>query len=381
MKFVAEALHLAPPAARRLEDRNILRKAVIKHSFFSDILDAYNLQKKFGEYEEGTLIVKTQNGVDIVRGYPKIRRALTLYPTIMKHFEGEVVLEEKMNGYNVRIVHFGRNIYAVTRRGFVCPYTTEKARELIDIEFFKDHPNLMLCSEAVGEESPFVPKDVYGVKTIDFFVFDIRDRKTNTPLPVREKEKLADEYGFKIAPILAVVHASKAHEVAVDIIRKLGEEGREGVIIKDPEMNPPPIKYTTSQSNCSDLRYAFRYFNEYSKDFMLSRIVREAFQSFEFKENENELKERCLRLGEAILKSMIESIKEVSEGKKVVEKYRLRFKSLEVFELFKEHLRRMGVDAEFSEPVEDNGTYVVYLEKYMMGTTDKILHHLKGNLW
>lgn len=381
MKFVAEALRLAPPAARRLEDRNILRKAVIEHPFFSDVKDAYNLQKKFGEYEEGTLIAKTQNEVDIVRGYPKIRRALTLYPTLIKHFKGDVVLEEKMNGYNVRIVHFGKNIYAVTRRGFICPYTTEKARELIDIEIFKDNPHLMLCSEAVGEESPFVPKDIYGVKTIDFFVFDIRDRKTNTPLPVKEKEKLAEEYGFKIAPILDIVSVSKAHEIAVDLIRKLGEEGREGIIIKDPEMKLPPIKYTTSQSNCSDLMYAFRYFNEYSKDFMLSRIVREAFQSFEFKESEEELRERCLRLGEAILKPMIESIKEVSEGKKVVERYRLRFKSLEVLELFKEHLRRTGVDARFSNPVEENGTYVVYMEKYMMATTDKILHHLMGNLW
>ena len=381
MRFVAEALRLAPPATKRLEDRNILRKAVIEHSFFSDVVDAYNLQKKFGEYEEGTLIAKTQNGVDVVRGYPKIRRALTLHPTITKHFRNEVVIEEKMNGYNVRIVHFGKNVYAVTRRGYICPYTTEKARELIDIEFFKDNPHLMLCSEAVGEESPFVPKDIYGVKTIDFFVFDVRDRKTNTPLPVEEKERLADEYGFKIAPILSIVRASEAHEVIADIIRKLGREGREGVVIKDVEMKLPPIKYTTSQSNCSDLRYAFRYFNEYSKDFMLSRIVREAFQSFEFEESEEEFRERCLRLGEAILKPMLESIIVVNEGRKVVERYRLRFKSLEVFELFKEHLRRMGVDAGFSEPVEEKGTYVVYMEKYMMGTTDKISHILKGNLW
>jgi len=41
----------------------------------------------------------------------------------------------------------------------------------------------------------------------------------------------------------------------------------------------------------------------------------------------------------------------------------------------------MGVDAGFSEPVEEKGTYVVYMEKYMMGTTDKISHILKGNLW
>ncbi len=381
MKFVAEALNLSPVAARRLEEKNILRQAFIKHPFFGDVIEALKLDRKFGEFEEGTLIAKTVNGLEIVRGYPKIKRALTLYPTIKKHFRGEVVLEEKMNGYNVRIVMFGKNIYAITRGGFICPYTTEKARRLINPDFFKDHPNLMLCCEAVGEESPFVPKDIYGVKTIDFYVFDIRDRKTNVALPIKEKEKLAEEYGFNLAPILAEVHVSKAHEVAKEIIKELGRKGREGIVIKDPEMKRQPIKYTTSESNCSDLSFAFRFFGEYGKDFMFSRIVREGFQAFEFDESDEEFKQRCLRLGEAILKAMIESIREVSEGKKVYDKMRLRFYDLEVFELFKEHVRRMGVSAEFSEPIEDNGSYVVWFYRYMKSTTDKIDHILRGNLW
>ncbi len=380
MKFVAEALGLSPVAARRLEEKNILKQAFIRHPFFSDVIDAFKLDRKFGEYEEGTLIAKTVDGVQIVRGYPKIRRALTLYPTIKKHFRGEVVFEEKMNGYNVRIVMFGENLYAITRGGYICPYTTEKARMLINPDFFKDHPNLMLCCEAVGEESPFVPKDVYGIKEIDFYVFDVRDRRTNEALPIREKEKLADEYGFKLAPILAEVHVSEAHEVAKDVIRELGRKGREGIVIKDPNMKRQPIKYTTSESNCSDLSFAFRFFGEYGKDFMFSRIIREGFQAFEL-DDEEEFKRRCTRLGEAILKAMVESIREVREGKKVCDRMRLRFYDLEVFELFKEHVRRMGVNAEFSEPIEENRSYVVWFYRHMKSTTDRIRHILEGNLW
>ncbi len=380
MKFVAEALGLSPAVAKRLEEKNILRQAFIRHPFFSDVIDAYKLDRKFGEYEEGTLIAKTIDGVQIVRGYPKIKRALTLYPTIKKHFRGEVVFEEKMNGYNVRIVMFGKNVYAITRGGFICPYTTEKARMLICPDFFKDHPNLMLCCEAVGEESPFVPKEVYGIKRIDFYVFDVRDRRTNEALPIREKEKLAEEYGFKLAPILAEVHVSEAHEVAKDVIRELGRKGREGIVIKDPNMKRQPIKYTTSESNCSDLSFAFRFFGEYGKDFMFSRIVREGFQTFEL-DDEEEFRMRCMRLGEAILKAMVESIKEVKEGKKVYDRMRLRFYDLEVFELFKEHVRRMGVNAEFSEPIEENGSYVVWFYRNMKSTTDRIRHILEGNLW
>ncbi len=380
MKFVAEALGLTPAVAKRLEEKNILRQAFIRHPFFSDVIDAYKLDRKFGEYEEGTLIAKTIDGVQVVRGYPKIRRALTLYPTIKKHFRGEVVFEEKMNGYNVRIVMFGRNVYAITRGGFICPYTTEKARMLICQDFFKDHPNLMLCCEAVGEESPFVPKEVYGIKRIDFYVFDVRDRRTNEALPIREKEKLADEYGFKLAPILAEVHVSEAHEVAKDVIKELGRKGREGIVIKDPNMKRQPIKYTTSESNCSDLSFAFRFFGEYGKDFMFSRIVREGFQAFEI-DDEEEFRMRCMRLGEAILKAMVESIREVKEGRKVYDKMRLRFYDLEVLELFKEHVGRMGVNAEFSEPIEEDGSYVVWFYRHMKSTTDRIRHILEGNLW
>jgi len=222
---------------------------------------------------------------------------------------------------------------------------------------------------------------VYGVKTIDFYVFDIRDRRTNVPLPIKEKEKLAEEYGFNLAPILAEVHVSKAHEVAEDVIRDLGKKGREGIVIKDPKMKRQPIKYTTSESNCSDLSYAFRFFGEYAKDFMFSRIIREGFQAFELCKDEREFRERCLRLGESILKAMVRSIREVYEGKKVCEKMRLRFYDLDVFELFKEHVRRMGINAEFSEPEKDGESYVVWFYRYMKSTTDRIDHILRGNLW
>jgi len=391
MRFIADALNLTKSAARRLEERNILRPAVIKHPFFSDIDKAYCLVKKFGEYEEGTLIAETKDDRShIVRGYPKIKRALTLYPTIKNHFNSEIIIEEKMNGYNVRLAKFGSQLYAITRRGYICPYTTEKAREKIDIEFFNKNPAYILCCEAVGEESPFVSKDIYGIKGIEFFVFDIRVAKTNEPLSVEEKIKISKEMGFNIAPVLTKQDSSKAHKDIKRIILEIGEKGREGIVIKDPQMKITPLKYTSSQSNCSDLRFAFRYFNEYSKDFMLSRIIREAFQSFEFNESEDKLRERSLRLGEAILKPIIESVKEVNDGKRVVEKHRLRFKYKEVLELFKEHLKRMGVDATYYESYseqtdglseKEGGKYILNFERQMKSTSDKTLSLIKGNVW
>lgn len=153
-------------------------------------------------------------------------------------------------------------------------------------------------------------------------------------------------------------------------MKKIGKEGREGVVIKDVDMKKPPIKYTSGQANCSDLSYGFRYFGEYGKDFLLSRLIREGFQSWEFCEDE-----------EAILFSMVESIKEVKVKKKVYEKCRLRFYDLEVLELFKEHVRRLDVTAKFSEPVKDDNGYIVQYQKYIKSTTDTIRRILEGNLW
>ena len=152
-------------------------------------------------------------------------------------------------------------------------------------------------------------------------------------------------------------------------------------MIKDPEMKREPIKYTTSETNTGDLRYAFRYFNDYGKDFMFSRIVREGFQSFEFEESEEEFRERCLRLGMAILEPMVQSIKEVAQNKKAVERIKLRFKDFGVMNLFLEHLKRSGVNYEIVDLKKEGKDIIITIDRVMKSTTDKIRHHLKGNLW
>lgn len=379
MNFIAQALNLSKSVAVTLEERNIIRRAFVRHPFFDDIEEAYRLDKKFGQFEEGTLIVKAKDSIRVFRGFPKIKRAMVLHPTIRAHFgDTEVILEEKMNGYNVRIAKIGKKIYAITRRGLICPYTTEKARELIDSEFFEDYPDYMLCCEAVGKASPYVPTDVYGIEVLDFFLFDIREAKTNRPLSIDEKVEIAERYGLKLARILARVESDDVEGMR-KVVERLNEEGREGIVIKDPEMRVEPLKYTTSRANQSDLRYAFRFFEEYGRDFMLSRIVREAFQSFEFGEDEEKFYERCLGLGKAILEPLIESIKACKRGETIYEECELVFSNKEVLELFKSHLKLLGID--FRIETLDSDNLRVKLKRVMRRTNDKINSILNGATW
>ncbi len=381
MNFVAKALNLSKAAAERLAERNILRRAFVKHSFFPDIEEAYRLDKKFGYYEDGTVVVKTSKGELVIRGFPKIRRALTLSPTLEKHFGSRrIAVEEKMNGYNVRIVKIGENLYAITRRGLICPYTTQKAREKIPVEFFLEYPDHMLCCEAVGEASPYVPSNVYGISDLEFFLFDIRECRTNEAVSVDEKEEIAKRYGLKMAEVLLKTSPNDFKTIR-SVVEDLSRRGREGVVFKDIDMVVPPVKYTTSYANCSDLSYAFRYFMEYARDFMIARIVREAFQAFEFGESGKELDERCLRLGRSVLLPMVESIKAVRRGEDIVERTKLVFSSYEVLELFKKHLRLLGVDFRVAEVRDADGKISATFERVMRSTTDKIAGILNGSLW
>lgn len=381
MNFVAEALNLSISAAKRLEERNILRRAFVKHPFFPDIVDAFRLDKKFGYYEDGTVIVKTKYELRVFRGFPKIRRALVLNPTIKKHFgDRKIALEEKMNGYNVRIVKIGDNLYGLTRRGIICPYTTEKIRMIFDDEFFSSYPDYMLCCEAVGPSSPYVPSGIYDTDDLDFYLFDIRECKTNKPVSIDEKIEIAEKYGLKMVKIFKIISPDDFESIK-EVVNLLNSEGREGIVFKDVKMMLDPLKYTTHSANTSDLRYAFRYFGEYARDFMLARIVREAFQSFEFEESDEEFEKRCLQLGRAILEPMISSIKACSHGETIYDESELVFYSNEVLDLFQQHLRLLGVDFKIEYVGRDDDKIRVRFKRIMRSTNDKIRGILGGSTW
>lgn len=109
---------------------------------------------------------------------------MLLEPAINTHFSetDTVCVEEKMNGFNVRAIVFDGKITAITRGGYVCPYSTEKAGQLLNIDFFNDHPELVLHGEMVGPDNPYVPKKIYDdVDSIDFYVFDMRYKGSGEP--------------------------------------------------------------------------------------------------------------------------------------------------------------------------------------------------------
>jgi len=343
--------------------------------------DLFRFDKPISGIEAGTCIFIKP--FDVVRGFPKIPRALMLYPGIAAHFSTceKVAVEEKMNGYNVRVALIDDEIAGLTRGGFVCPYTTEKARELVGRDFFLQHPDLVLCGEMVGPDSPYVPKSIYDIESLEFFVFDIREKLTGKPMPVKNRRRLVDEYGLRSVRLFGEYDVEKAHTEIASIIKGFGMSLNEGVVIKDPEMLLLPVKYTSSMSNCADLRYAFEFYNDYGRDFFFPRVCREAFQAFEWNETEDKLEERCRMLGRSILMPMIKTIRKKMLGGRITETVQIRVRNLQTAQEFEEHLRLLGVDAIFEEPEKTGNGYLVRIHKKYHSTSDKTESILRGELW
>ena len=340
-------------------------------------INAVQFRKGIGRIESGT-IVNVGDRIEVVRGFPKIRRTLVLHPSLEHHFSDEVAVEEKMNGYNVRIAMLNGGTIAFTRGGYICPYTTKKITEILDLdEFFQDYPQLVICGEMVGTENPYVSHYYPEIGKLGFRIFDLREKLTNLPRPVIEKRELLYDYGLSPVRLFGVYSVEEASGKILDIVKDLGKNNREGVVIKDPLMELEPLKYTSSQAQASELEYAFSFPFDLGKAFFFSRIIREGFQAHEMAESNDELKERAHRIGESILYPMLKTIRHVSQNELAAEDLVIRVESHDEAEEFIRHLRDLGVIAILVQFKDDKAV----IRRLHQSTTDKINNYLNGGLY
>jgi putative ATP-dependent DNA ligase len=377
VELAADFLKLSPSRFSELLDRKIIRQN------WDEYKNMLRFTNDVSDIETGTVFFENYGSFELIRGFPKIRRAMLLAPAIEASFSEieKVAVEEKMNGYNVRVLSYKGKLVALTRSGHVCPYSTERIQNLLSKRFFDENPNLVVYGEMAGPDNPYVQKDIYDIDSLDFFVFDIRKKDDGKALSVHKRRTLADEYGFRQVKMFGEFSIPEAALKIKDIVKELGKKGHEGVIVKDPKMVLQPIKYTCSESNCADLQHAFKFYNEAGRDYIFSRVMREGFQSVEWNDTEDELRARCLRLGESILHPMADSIKQVQNGQRISDDARIRVKDEKIINEFKSYLERLGLDVVFSPAQKIDDEYVVDIKKINNSTSDKTLGIVQGQLW
>jgi putative ATP-dependent DNA ligase len=325
--------------------------------------------------ERGTVVA----GDVVVRGYPSVPRVLVLDPGVEAFFDGPLVLEEKLNGYNVRVARVDGTVRAFTRSGYVCPYTTERLGELYDFAaFFDAHPETMLCGEFVGPETPFTEHDYGEYDSHAFAVFDVRDRESCEPWPVDRRREVTAEHGFERPRSFGTVAPAAAPARVREVIADLHEAGREGVVMQAVD-GDPQLKYTTSAQHRGDLAMAFSQPFDYGRDFLFPRVVREGFQTVEFDEGEATRRERAHALGEAILLPMADAIERVRAGESIGETHTIRGDG-EAIERLLDLWTDLGLTLETLADRREDGERVVEVRKVAVSSRDTIDAYLEGSL-
>ena len=321
-------------------------------------------------FRRGTVVF--ENGEAVI-GFPHIKRVVQLENGIKRVFKNKpFYVEEKVDGYNVRVVKVGDKVLALTRGGFVCPFTTERIGDFVDFEFFRDYPNLVLAGEMAGPESPYIVEGPPYVKEdIRFFLFDIQEKGTGKSLPVEERYKLAEEYGIPQVERFGLFDRSRLDDL-YDLIERLSEERREGVVMKTPDMKRI-AKYVTPYANINDIRIGSHIFFDLPHGYFMGRIKRLAFYLAEKHVRGEEFDEYAKALGKALLRPFVESIHEVAHGGEVEEVFTVRVKNITTAHKMVTHFERLGVKIHI-EDIEDlkNGYWRITFKRVYPDATREI---------
>ncbi len=318
-------------------------------------LSFFRINKDFKAYPVGTFF----NESLFVRGYPSIPRIYVLKTGLIRYLSYPFYAEEKIEGYNVRLVKIGKDILAFTRRGYVCPFATDRWEDFLPTipNFLNIYPDFVICCEVAGPENPFVSEwPPYLKGDIHFFVFDFAQKGTGEFLPGSRKINLLQKFKLNHPEISGPFHPEKDYEKIKDLIRRYHREGREGLVFK-PEEKGTRVKYVTPYSNLTDLKVVFPYLGEVDPHFISLRLIRLLLNLYEFEEFKDEVYKT---LGTNLFEEALKSIKE----KKVFDEvFRVRFKSLENYHALLAHFKQARVNIEIIKQSWENGYFLVEFKK------------------
>ena len=316
-------------AERALERRKATREQ------FDDT--AYvRLTDAFEGWPRGTVFLE---GGPIVPGYPSIGRVLNLEHGLGQHFRAPFHAEEKIDGFNVRVVRHGDRCLAFSRGGFVCPFTTDRLPDLMDLSLFEAHPQQVVCAEVAGPGNPYLeghPPEID--EDVRLLAFDLMAQGSLEFLEVPEKRERLAGFGVPMVPYHGRYTAEQAGELQA-LVGELDARGIEGVVLKEEGDRRKRAKYVTPASVVQDLSAMGDALLDLPPEYFTNRLLRLVL----ILEEAPELDRDRLRheLGSALIDPLLRSAREHRETHKVAHAFCCRFRHRENAERFAEHLRRV----------------------------------------
>ncbi len=283
-----------------------------------DGIEYIRFRGDFKSISRGTVITKSGR---IIWGYPHIKRIFTLEKGIDKNIKTETFyVEEKIDGFNVRVASIDKEIFAFSRGGFIDHFSTENVRKMKLEMFFKEHPQYVLCGEMTGA-TPYTKCEKIGALDVNFFVFDI-DGGDGAYLKPKEKYELLKRYNIKVVPLLGHFNKSKIVKLKQAVLQ-LSKRKYEGVVIK-PEDGSQVIKYVTPYADIIDIANNIELMFDMPSGFFMQRVLRSAYF---IRELELDRAKYSKELGQAFYSGLVETLKKIENGENVAEDFEILIKN------------------------------------------------------
>jgi len=261
----------------------------------------------------------------VIRGFPHIPRIFTIGKGLERNMTVPFYIEEKIDGFNLRVALVGKEIWAFSRGGFVDLFATEKVREMELEDFFMEYPSYTLCGEMIGNTPYTPPTDDFDVR---WFVFDIDDGERY--LPCREKYSILKEHGIRSVPLCGRFStASEAAQVALRVLKQKGE----GIVIKS-EDRLKVVKFIVPFADIEDIHHNIGLFADMPSGFFLQRLLRSALFVSDFGLNR---KAYAHLLGEALYDGFAEAFHRMKEDGEVSEEFEIRIRNPAAWERIVAH--------------------------------------------
>ncbi|MCP5004222.1 MAG: RNA ligase [Planctomycetes bacterium] len=319
------------------------REALVNHKIVTDEFDGityYRFVKKVGLLDKGSVVTES----DIIFHFPQIARVLQLENGIRAAFSKPFYIEEKVDGYNVRVAKIGDTVLAFTRGSYVCPFSTDRLRDFFDIEeFFNENPHLIVCGEIAGPGNPYNKEyPPYVTEDVQFFAFDIRKKNTDKNVTAEDKYGLLDRYKIPTVTRFGKHVVSDVARIK-EILKELNSKGCEGIVLKPTFPGEKTVKYVTAGSCYRDIRVTSSLMLETPAEFFIQRLFRSVFYHLD---NDLPLDKTVFQeVGESLLLPLSGSAKKAVSGEMVAEDFSVRFIHEQNIQKLFDHFHKCNVTA------------------------------------
>ncbi|MBE7445814.1 MAG: RNA ligase [Planctomycetia bacterium] len=329
--------------------------------------------KKIGALGRGAIV--TEDG--IIFDFPRIARILHLEHGIRNAYTQPFYIEEKVDGYNVRIARVRGRVLVFSRGAYICPFSTDRIVDFLDVKkIFDDNPGLVVCGEFAGPDNPYnTEHPPYVKEDVRFFAFDLMMMNKPRKIPVDERYRIFDTYRIPTVRRFGQFSASDISALK-EVVKELDETGCEGMMMKPVNPAEKILKYVTLGSCLRDIHVTAPLMAEMASEFFTHRIIRAAMF---IHEHAHILQpEVFTQLGEALLKPIYENVAKAARSEVIDEKFLLRFREEKNIQRMIEHLYKCKVKFEVLSKNKIGDYWHVKFARKCYATYQILQKHLEG---